>query len=75
METRSQRMLLVLIIFVLTLAIYRDFGGKTTVQRLTDSASFAGRETQYPAATALEPANATLGVRTQDSPYLYKVPC
>lgn len=55
METRLQRTLLVLIILVLTLALYRDLGGRR-------AAKHAAFEDQHPPLTALEPANATLGV-------------
>lgn len=64
MEARLPRLLLVLIIFVLTLALYRDFGDNGTVRRLAHTASFAGGEAQHRASPALEPANATLGVRS-----------
>jgi hypothetical protein len=63
MEPRSQRMQLVLIIFILTIALYRDFGNTGTVRHLAkQAASFAGIEDHDPTLSALEPANATLGV-------------
>jgi len=63
METKLQRMLLVLMIFVLTLALYRDFGNKGTVRHHVKQATvFADVEGQDPSFAALEPANATLGV-------------
>ena len=66
MEIRLQRLLLVLIIFVLALILYRDFGSEGTVQHLAKhAASFAGVKEQSPSITALEPANATLGVGEQ----------
>jgi hypothetical protein len=66
MEPRSQRILLVLIVFVLTLLLYRDFGNEGTVRHLANqAASIAGVKEQDSSLTALEPANATLGVRKQ----------
>ena len=59
-------MLLVLIIFILALALYRDFGNTGTIQHFAkQAASFAGVEGQGPSFGALEPANATLGVSKQ----------
>jgi hypothetical protein len=59
-------MLLVLIIFVLALILYRDFGHESTVRHLAKhAASFAGVKEQSPSNAALEPANATLGVGKQ----------
>ena len=69
MELRPQRILLVLIIFVLTLTLYREFGNEGTVRRLAkQAASFVGVKEQDPSLEALEPANATLGVGKQQSP-------
>ena len=56
-------MLLVMIIFALTLTLYRDFGNEGTVRHLAkQAASFAGVKEQDVSHVALEPANATLGV-------------
>ena len=69
MELRPQRILLVLIIFVLTLTLYREFGNEGTVRRLAkQAASLAGVKEQDRSLEALEPANATLGVGKQRSP-------
>jgi len=66
MELRTQRILLVLIIFVLTLTLYRDFGNEGTVRHIAkQAASFVGVKEQDPSSEALEPANATLGVGQQ----------
>ena len=66
MELRTQRILLVLIIFVLTLTLYRDFGNEGTVRHLAkQAASFAGVREQDSSPEAFEPANATLGVGKQ----------
>jgi len=72
METRlQQRMLLVLIIFVLTLVLYRDFGHEGAVRHLAkQAASFAGLKEHKPPLATLEPANATLGVGKQQVPAL-----
>lgn len=70
MEPRIQRWLLVLFIFLLSLALYRDFGNDATVRRIAQhAASFTGHrlkeESSHP--TSLEPANATLGVSPNNS--------
>lgn len=66
MELRTQRIMLVLIIFVLTLTLYRDFGNEGTVRHIAkQAASFVGVKEQDPSSEALEPANATLGVGQQ----------
>ena len=71
METRSQRILLVLIVFVLTLTLFRDFGNEGTVRHLAKQAvSFAGVTDEQSSLAALKPANATLGVRKQQVPAL-----
>ena len=71
MEPRSQRILLVLIVFVLTLLLYRDFGNEGTVRHLANqAASFAGVKEQDSPLAALDPANATLGVGKQQVPVL-----
>lgn len=76
MELRLQRMLLVLIIFVLTLVMYRDFGDEGTVRHLAkQAASLAGVKEQDLSNAALEPANATLGVRKQTSPCSHAHSC
>ena len=63
MELRTQRILLVMIIFALTLTLYRDFGNERTVCHLAkQAASFVGVKKQDVSHVALEPANATLGV-------------
>lgn len=75
METRYQRLLLVLTIFILTLALYRDFSDEVTVRRLAHATPFSGGKTQDQQMKALEPANATLGVRTQQSPCFHTGSC
>jgi hypothetical protein len=66
-------MLLVLVIFVLTLALYHDFGNIGTVRHVAKhAASFASMEDQDPSLAALEPANATLGVGKQHVPILIR---
>jgi hypothetical protein len=64
MDPRSQRMLLVVLVMVLTILLYKDFSESGTVRRLTQhAASFAGRKVNEASQhTAFEPANATLGV-------------
>lgn len=64
MDPRSQRMLLVMLIVILTILLYKDFSESGTVRRLTQhAASFAGRKAnEVSQHMALEPANATLGV-------------
>ncbi|KAL1586439.1 hypothetical protein WHR41_05185 [Cladosporium halotolerans] len=69
MDPRSQRLVLVLLLFVLTLGLYRDFGDHVRVARLTQqAASFAVQkpldEESQPQSledVALKPANSTLG--------------
>lgn len=70
MDPRSQRLLLVLLLFVLTLGLYRDFGDHVRVARLTQhAASFAVQkpldevsQLQSFEDVALKLANSTLGV-------------
>lgn len=70
MDPRSQRLVLVLLLFVLTLGLYRDFGDHVRVARLTQhAASFAMQkpldEESQPQSledATLKPANSTLGV-------------
>jgi hypothetical protein len=64
MEPRLQRMLLVLVIFVLMVVLYRDFSHEGTLRRLAHAASLAGGGDPDMQSAALKPANATLGVRT-----------
>lgn len=63
MDPRSQRMLLVVLI-ILTILLYKDFGESGTVRRLSQhAASFASRKANEASQhMAFEPANATLGV-------------
>lgn len=66
MESKSHRLLLVLIVFVLAIGLYRNFGERCTLPRLTrHSASFAGKVDREPSHVDLGPANATLGVQLQ----------
>jgi hypothetical protein len=44
MEPRFQRLLLVLVILVLTIVLYRDFGHEGTLRRLAHAASLDGGE-------------------------------
>jgi hypothetical protein len=64
MDPRSQRWLLAVLIMILTILLYKDFGESGAVRRLTQhAASFAGRKANEASQrTAFEPANATLGV-------------
>jgi hypothetical protein len=64
MEPRFQRLLLVLVILVLTIVLYRDFGHEGTLRRLAHAASLDGGERIDEQSAAFGPANATLGVRT-----------
>ena len=55
-----------MVIFALTLTLYRDFGNEGTVRHIAkQAASFVGVKEQDPSSEALEPANATLGVGQQ----------
>jgi hypothetical protein len=65
MEPRFQRLLLVLLIFVLTIDLYRDFGHEGTIRRLAHAASLDGGDKIDEQTTALAAANATLGARTR----------
>ena len=76
MDPRSQRMLLVVLI-ILTILLYKDFGESGTVRRLSQyAASFASRKANEASQhMAFEPANATLGVSDFENPSSFLASC
>lgn len=77
MDPRSQRMLLVVLIIIMTILLYKDFGESGTVRRLSQhAASFASRKANEASQhMAFEPANATLGVSDFENPSSFLASC